>query len=67
MEIKPGLYRHFKGKMYRMVGVARHSETLAELVVYWDENDKLWVRPKEMFEEIITRDGKKMHRFEFIK
>ena len=64
-QIRPGLYRHFKGKTYRVVEVARHSETLEELVVYWDEKSQLWVRPKQMFLEKVTVKGKKVPRFEY--
>ena len=67
-EIKPGKYRHFKGNEYQVLYVARHSETLEELVVYqalYGEKG-IWVRPKAMFEEIIERDGKSFRRFEEI-
>lgn len=65
--IKKGRYRHFKGGEYRVVGVARHSETLEEMVVYealYGEGG-LWVRPASMWNEEIERDGKKFRRFEF--
>lgn len=72
--IKIGKYRHFKGKEYKVVGIAHHSETLEEFVVYRalynsEEFGKnaLWVRPFEMFVETIERDGKKMKRFEYIE
>jgi hypothetical protein len=71
--VKIGKYRHFKGNMYEVIGVARHSETLEELVVYkalWDSPEygkgALWVRPKAMFLETVKRDGKEMKRFEFL-
>lgn len=67
-EIKPGRYRHFKGGEYEVLGVARHSETLEELVVYkklYGERD-LWVRPRAMFLETVERDGKRLARFEYI-
>jgi len=66
--IKLGKYRHFKGNEYRVIGVAKHSETLEELVVYqalYGDND-LWVRPKSMFFEEIEKDGIKIKRFEYI-
>jgi len=70
--LKLGKYRHFKGKFYEVVGVARHSETLEELVVYRTlyEDEKfgknaLWVRPKKMFLEKVTIDGKKVPRFKY--
>ncbi len=66
----PGaLYKHYKDKLYRIVGVAHHSETLEEMVVYqalYDNafgRDSLWVRPKAMFMEEVTVDGKKVRRF----
>ena len=49
--IKPGKYRHFKGKMYEVIGVGRHSETLEEFVFYYDEKRELWVRPVAMWDE----------------
>ena len=58
-------YRHFKGNVYRLVGIAKDSETLEELVVYqamYGEG-QLWVRPKEMFFGEVERDGKRMPRF----
>lgn len=67
-QIKKGKYRHFKGKEYRVVGIARHSETLEDMVVYealYGEGG-LWVRPASMWNEEIEQDGKKFKRFEFI-
>ena len=66
-ELKLGLYRHFKGNYYEVLGVARHSETGEELVVYrplYGERG-LWVRPLAMFTEPVERDGKIMPRFTF--
>ena len=63
--IQPGRYRHFKGNMYEVVGVARHSETEEPLVVYraiYGEGG-LWVRPAEMWNEIVERNGKTYRRF----
>lgn len=57
--IKPGRYRHFKGSEYEVIGTARHSETLEELVVYralYGEGG-LWVRPAAMWSETVERDG----------
>ena len=66
--IKPGRYRHFKGKDYEVLGVARHSETEEELVVfralYGDFG--LWVRPVSMWNETVERDGKTFRRFTYI-
>lgn len=66
--IKPGRYRHFKGREYEVLGVARHSETLAEMVVYRALYGVhgLWVRPAEMWDEHIERDGYSGPRFIYI-
>lgn len=58
-------YRHFKGNIYRVLHIARHSETLEEMIVYqamYGERG-IWVRPLAMFEEEIKRDGKTFRRF----
>jgi len=72
-EPKVGRYRHFKGKEYEVIGVARHSETLEELVIYKALYDSefgkgaLWARPKEDFlGEKKLKDGKVVKRFEKI-
>ncbi len=67
-EIKLGKYRHFKGNEYEVIGIANHSETLEKMVVYralYGEKE-IWVRPLEMWNEEITRDGKTFKRFEYI-
>ena len=66
--IKPGRYRHFKGKEYEVLGVARHSETEEELVVYRAlyGDFGLWVRPVSMWNETVERDGKTFCRFTYI-
>ncbi len=67
--MKLGKYRHFKGKDYLVLGVAKHSETLEKLVIYkalYGE-EKIWARPLKMFIEKVTVNGKKKPRFEFIK
>lgn len=64
-DIRPGFYRHYKGKRYEVVGVARHSETLAPMVVYralYGEHG-LWVRPAGMFTETVIVDGRPTPRF----
>lgn len=63
--VTPGRYRHFKGREYEVVGVARHSETLEELVVYRQlyGDGGLWVRPAAMFVETVERDGRRVPRF----
>lgn len=68
MEIRPGRYRHFKGGEYEVIGMARHSETMEELVVYralYGERG-LWVRPAAMWLETVERDGKQFQRFTYI-
>jgi cyclomaltodextrinase / maltogenic alpha-amylase / neopullulanase len=73
-ELKPGKYHHFKGNFYEVIGVARHSETLEELVIYkalyeskeFGENS-LWVRPLANFLEEVDFEGKKVPRFTFIQ
>ena len=66
--IKPGRYRHLKGKEYEVLGVARHSETEEELVVYRAlyGDFGLWVRPVSMWNETVERDGKTFRRFTYI-
>ncbi len=66
--IRLGRYRHYKGKEYEVIGVARHSETLEEMVVYralYGEHG-LWVRPRAMFCEMVEVAGRKIPRFEFV-
>lgn len=67
-EIISGRYRHYKGHEYTVIGIARHSETMEELVIYRQEyGDKaLWVRPKQMFLETVEVDGKIVPRFEYL-
>lgn len=67
--MKVGLYKHYKGKLYRVIGIARHSETLEELVTYQALYGEygLWVRPKQMFSESIKVNGAEVPRFEFIQ
>ena len=59
-------YRHFKGNIYRLVGIAKDSETLEEMVVYQAMygDGQMWVRPKEMFFGEVVRDGKRTPRFQ---
>jgi hypothetical protein len=67
--ITPGRYRHYKGKDYQVIGVAKHSETEEDLVVYRALYGAhgLWVRPVEMFCEKVTTGGKRVSRFEWIE
>jgi len=67
-EPAPGLYRHYKGGEYRVIGTARHSETEEPLVVYrcLYDNDSLWVRPLAMFMETVMVDGAERPRFSLV-
>ena len=67
--IKLGIYQHFKGQKYKVIGVAKHSETMEEMVVYQKQYDDfgLMVRPAAMFQEEVDRDGYKGPRFRFIQ
>ena len=68
MQVQLGKYRHFKGKEYEVLFVAKHSETLEEMVVYkalYGEGG-VWVRPLAMWNERVERDGKSFQRFTFI-
>lgn len=65
VEPKPGLYRHYKGNDYRVISLARHSETREALVVYqalYGERG-IWVRPAAMFSETVEAAGKRVPRF----
>lgn len=67
MALRPGIYRHYKGQHYRVLGVAKHSETEEELVVYQALYGEfgLWVRPAAMFAELVQVDGHNVPRFAF--
>ncbi len=69
-----GKYKHYKGKEYKVIGIATHSETLEEMVVYkalYEIEGKgfnsLWVRPKKMFEEKIELNGTMVNRFQYLE
>ena len=69
-----GKYKHYKGKEYKVIEIATHSETLEEMVIYealYEIEDKgfnsLWVRPKKMFEEQIEHNGTMVNRFQHIE
>lgn len=68
--MKIGIYEHYKGNKYKVIGIAKHSETLEDLVVYEpmyeNKTAKLWVRPLAMFEEEVEIDGQKVPRFKYI-
>jgi hypothetical protein len=67
-DVPPGRYRHYKGREYFVLDVARHSETEEELVVYRQEygDRSLWVRPKAMFLETVEVEGKHVPRFAYV-
>lgn len=67
-ELRVGRYRHYKGKEYEVIGIARHSETDEELVVYRTlyGNFDLWVRPLAMFTEMVVVNGVEMPRFAYV-
>lgn len=65
--IKKGIYRHFKGGLYELIDIARHSETEEKMVIYRSlENNIIWVRPLKMWEEEIKKDGKIYKRFTYV-
>lgn len=67
-ELQPGVYRHFKGGLYLLLGQARHSETMENMVVYqalYGERG-WWVRPAAMWLETVERDGQTFQRFTYI-
>ncbi|MEO6508360.1 MAG: DUF1653 domain-containing protein [Patescibacteria group bacterium] len=71
MELKKGSYRHFKGGIAEVIGVAKNSETGEEYVAYYHEGKEsgkieLWVRPVKMFFESVQFEGKTVPRFKFI-
>jgi hypothetical protein len=74
MVIEPGIYRHYKGGLYEVIGEGTHSETLEKLVIYKSLYDKpdypvgsIWVRPLGMFVETVEVDGRMVRRFEYVK
>lgn len=64
-----GFYRHYKGNLYKVIGVAKHSETLEEMVVYEPQytDGGLWVRPKAMFLENVNVNGEEIERFKLVE
>ena len=69
-----GKYKHYKGKEYKVIGIATHSETLEEMVIYealyqieGKGYNSLWVRPKKMFEEQIEINGTMVNRFQYLE
>lgn len=68
MDIKPGIYRHFKGNLYELIGIAKHSETLEPMVVYRAlyGDGGLWVRPAAMWTEQVNREEYQGPRFQYM-
>ncbi|MCD4811079.1 DUF1653 domain-containing protein [bacterium] len=73
-ELKLGKYKHYKGKQYEVIALAKHSETLEELVIYkalYESkefgNNAVWARPKSMFFETVNIDGKETPRFKSVE
>ena len=67
--IRAGIYKHYKGDLYKVISIARHTDTKEDMVVYKSVNDErqLWVRPLEDFREKVKIGGKLVPRFEYIK
>lgn len=67
--IRAGIYKHYKGGLYKVISIAKHTETKEDMVVYKSVNDEhqLWVRPLEIFREKVKVEGKEVPRFEFIR
>jgi len=67
MSMKEGRYRHYKGNYYEVIGVARHSESEEEMVIYMPlyGNSGLWVRPLDMFNELVEIGGQRVPRFSY--
>ena len=62
--IQPGRYKHFKSGEYEVIGIARHSETLEDMVMYQNlESNEIWVRPAKMWEEMVEYNGEEVKRF----
>ena len=69
MDIKLGKYRHFKGKEYEAIGIAKHSETLEPMVVYKAlyGDGGIWVRPAHMWNETVDREDYQGPRFIYME
>ena len=67
--MRKGIYRHYKGNEYELIGIANHSETLEKMVVYKGlyGDGEIWVRPLSMWDEDVEIGGKTVKRFEFIR
>lgn len=65
--LQKGIYRHFKGGMYKVVEIAKHSETLEDLVIYQSLSTKqFWARPLSSFLQMTTHEGKQVERFAYV-
>ncbi len=74
--MKLGMYKHYKGHIYNVLYIGKHTETLEDMVIYQAINaenacekssvDTIWVRPLSMFSEILRIDGKPVPRFQYI-
>lgn len=69
VDVEPGLYQHYKGNFYQVIGLCRHSESLDILVVYQAlyGDYGLWIRPLEIFQSAVEQEGKQVPRFKFIR
>ncbi len=68
--IRPGIYKHFKGDLFKVIGEALHSETLEPMVVYkhvYGNDQGLWVRPASMWNELVEKDGVMVERFSWVR
>jgi hypothetical protein len=69
-EVIPGIYEHYKGRKYLVIGTAAHSETMERLVVYValyeSPGPRFWARPRAMFQEMVEIDGNMLPRFRYI-
>ena len=67
--IQPGIYQHYKGNNYQVIGLVTHSETLKKLVLYKPlyGEQALWVRPAAMFQELVEVNNESIPRFRLIK
>ncbi len=61
-----GIYQHYKGALYRVIGIGQHTETLEDLVFYLDSEFKFWVRPFKMFQDNVKLNNEFVPRFKYI-
>ena len=62
-----GAYKHYKGGIYTVIGIAKHSETQEEMVIYQGQDEQIWARPRAMFNEIlVSSEGSEIERFKRI-